>query len=345
MGIVKSSQSFLEKGVVPDFLIRFGIRRLLKDKLKNELKDGVEFGQERFIKLTNQLRASPIAVETQKANEQHYELPTEFFQLCLGKHLKYSSAYWKPATDHLDQAEEDMLRITGERADLADGQSILELGCGWGSLSLFMAKKFPYAKIVGVCNSKTQKEYIDSKAREQGLRNLEIIVCDMNIFESSKQFDRVVSVEMFEHMRNYEKLMEKISRFLKPGGKLFVHIFSHREHSYLYNEQEESDWIGRYFFTGGIMPSDHLLLYFQKDFQIDHHWRVSGIHYQKTAESWLRKMDKNKEQILPIFEKTYGPEYAKWWVYWRVFYMACAELWGYKNGTEWMVSHYRFIKK
>lgn len=344
--LLKLSQRLLTKGLLPDFVIRLGIRGLLKQKILQEQKDGLELAQERFMKFVYKLRTGPIARSTDRANEQHYELPTEFFKLCLGKQLKYSSAYWKQGVRDLDQAEADMLEITCERADLRDGQSILELGCGWGSMALFMAQKFPQSRIVAVSNSRTQKIYIDEQSRHRGLRNLEIITNDMNVFETSQQFDRVVSVEMFEHMHNYEQLLAKIAGFLKPDGKLFVHIFTHHQFAYLYNEEDDADWIARYFFTGGIMPADRLLLYFQDHFKIDHHWRVSGRHYQKTAEGWLKNMDANKEKILPLLKRTYGKsEYKKWWVYWRVFFMACAELWGYKDGSEWMVSHYLFWKR
>ncbi|MCA9400976.1 MAG: class I SAM-dependent methyltransferase [Candidatus Omnitrophica bacterium] len=337
----------LEKNLLPDFVIRKGIRGLLKNKLEDESRDGTEFGYERLINFVNHLKASPIAINTKDANEQHYELPTSFFKLILGRHMKYSSGYWREGVADFDQSESDMLEITTERADIHDGDHILELGCGWGSLTLFMAEKYPHSKITAVSNSKTQKEYIDQQALHRGLSNVSVVTEDMNTFTINKKFDRVVSVEMFEHMRNYEQLLEKIARFLNSDGKLFIHIFTHKEYAYEYKlDDSGSDWMARYFFTGGIMPSDHLLLYFQKDFQIEHHWRVSGTHYQKTSEAWLKNMDANKDKIMPIISETYGSKDAlKWWVYWRVFFMSCAELWGYQNGTEWMVSHYLFKKR
>ena len=239
-----------------------------------------------------------------------------------------------------------MLEITCNRAELKDGQDVLELGCGWGSLSLFMAKKYPKSNFTVVSNSRTQKLHIDEQAKQRGISNLTVLTVNINDFTIDKKFDRVVSVEMFEHMRNYQLLMKKVADSLKPDGKLFVHIFTHKEFSYKFEVIDESDWMSKYFFTGGIMPSDDLLLYFNEHLSIQQHWHVSGMHYSKTSEAWLQNMDKHKSEIMPLFEKTYGKDQAvKWWVYWRIFYMACAELWGYNNGEEWIVSHYLFSKK
>jgi cyclopropane-fatty-acyl-phospholipid synthase len=337
---------WLERDRLPDWLIRIGIRRLLRARLREENRGGVEAQQVHLLRLVAELRQSPIAIETGAANVQHYEVPTRFYQLCLGRRLKYSSGLWPAGVTSLDAAEEAMLRLTCERAQVADGQHILELGCGWGSLSLWLAEQYPQARITGVSNSATQKTHIDAEARRRGLSNLRIITCDMNRFDIAETFDRVVSVEMFEHMKNYERLMGNIARWLKPDGRLFVHIFTHREYAYHFEARDESDWMARYFFSGGIMPSDDLLLYFQRDLAIENHWRVHGTHYQKTAEAWLQNMDAHKEEILPLFRQTYGSENAeRWWVYWRVFYLACAELWGFRGGEEWFVSHYLFQRK
>jgi cyclopropane-fatty-acyl-phospholipid synthase len=326
-------------------MVRYGIRRLLAERLKDEDKGNPEAQQQHFMKLVEELKNTPIAINTADANAQHYEVPADFFQLVLGKHLKYSSGYWKEGTTSIDASEKDMLEITCSRAELKDGQNILELGCGWGSLSLFIAEKYPNSKITSVSNSHSQKAFIDGQAQKRNIKNLTIITADMNVFQIGEKFDRVVSVEMFEHMRNYELLMNKVASFLNPNGKLFVHIFTHKDYAYKFEVIDDSDWMSKYFFTGGIMPSDHLLLYFQKELKIEQHWRVSGTHYEKTSNAWLQNMDAHKPKIMEIMERVYGKKDAlKWWSYWRIFFMACAELWGYKGGKEWMVSHYLFQK-
>jgi cyclopropane-fatty-acyl-phospholipid synthase len=341
------SMRLLERNLLPDFLVRYGIRRLLKERLDEERQDSLEAQQRHLMKLIARLRRSPIAINTADANQQHYELPSGFFERVLGRHLKYSSGYYRSAADTLDEAEANMLELTAERAGLEDGDRILELGCGWGSLSLWMAERHPRSHITAVSNSRTQKRFIDARAAERGIRNLDVLTCDVNqlAFAPEVQFDRVVSVEMFEHMRNYESLMGRIAGWLKPQGTLFVHIFTHKTYAYPFEVRDESDFMARYFFTGGIMPSDDLLLYFQKDLELKEHWQVDGNHYSRTSEHWLQNMDRHRAEIEPILAETYGADQVRrWWVYWRVFFMSCAELWGYAGGREWLVSHYLFRK-
>lgn len=335
----------IENDKLPDPVLRAGIRKLLKQRLTDETVGDEELQQRKFINLVNELKSSPIAVNTSDANEQHYELPTEFFQYCLGKNLKYSSGYWNPGVKDIDTSEDDMLALTCKRAELENGQNVLELGCGWGSLSLYMAAKYPDSKFTVVSNSATQKVFIDDTAAKRGLQNLTVLTADMNTFTIADSFDRVVSVEMFEHMRNYKLLLAKVASFLKPEGKLFVHIFTNKTLAYKYEVIDESDWMSKYFFTGGIMPSNHLFFYFNDDLKIEKHWVVNGTNYGKTSEAWLSNMDKHKKEIMPILANTYGKDQAvKWWVYWRLFYMACAELFNYNKGNEWMVCHYLFNK-
>jgi cyclopropane-fatty-acyl-phospholipid synthase len=334
-----------ERGLLPDAVTRFGMRRLLAERLRMESAGGSEAEFERFRRRLSELRHSRVAIETQRANEQHYELPAEFFASVLGPNLKYSCGLWDPGVRDLAEAEDRMLALTCARAGLADGQDILELGCGWGSLTLWMASRYPRSRITAVSNSASQREFIHARATERGLGNVSVITADANDFEATGQFDRVVSVEMFEHMRNYAVLMQRVSRWLRDGGKLFVHIFCHERLMYPFTTERGDDWMGRHFFTGGLMPSRHTLLYFQRELRIEEQWQVSGLHYERTANAWLELMDERRETILPVLVRAYGPaDAARWFNRWRMFFMACAELFGYRQGAEWMVAHYRFVK-
>lgn len=343
--------TLLEKNLLPDWLIRFGIRRLLRQRLHEIEHPSPEVQVTAFAE---KLRTMPIAVNTAESKEQHYEVPTVFYQKCLGPRLKYSSGLYGRGDETLAEAEEQMLALTCARAQLADGPAlsqsngleILELGCGWGSLTLWMAEKYPHARITGVSHSRTQREHILGAARQRGLTNVNIITCDMNDFSAEPgRYDRVVSVEMFEHMKNWPKLMANIARGLKPGGLFFAHVFVHARFAYHFEVRDESDWMSKYFFTGGLMPAHDLFRRFQDDLKLVECWKVNGTHYAKTAEHWLQNMDAHRAEIMPLFARTYGAGQAvKWWAYWRVFYLACAELWKFRDGEEWHVSHYLFRK-
>ncbi len=346
MKVLESALSLVERGYVPEWISRQGIRRLLRTRLRHEASGSSAEDRRRLQQFVEELRHSDVALDTDKANQQHYELPPEFFVEVLGRHLKYSCCYWDGGTDDLDQAEARMLELTSERAQLADGQDILELGCGWGSLSLWMAERFPSSRILAMSNSAPQREFILQRAARSGLTNLQVITCDVNEFQTDLRFDRVVSVEMFEHVRNYAVLMNRISRWLRPDGKLFVHIFCHRRFAYPFETEGADNWMGRYFFTGGIMPSDDLLLHFQDDLQLDTRWTVEGTHYARTARAWLDRMTQNRPSIDPVLSSVYGQENVTVWRNrWRLFFMACEELFGYENGREWWVGHYRFRRR
>ncbi|MEZ6047385.1 MAG: cyclopropane-fatty-acyl-phospholipid synthase family protein [Planctomycetaceae bacterium] len=345
--LLDSAVHWTERGLMPDRQIRFGVRKLLAQRLEQEQLGTCEAWQERFEQFLEDCRKSPIALVPEKANEQHYEVPAEFFQLVLGPRLKYSSAYWPQGVKDLKEAEDSALRMTCERAGIRNGMRILELGCGWGSLTLWMAEHFPDSKITAVSNSTMQRESIESKLNERSLDNVEIITADMNNFSADAEaYDRVVSVEMFEHMRNHALLLNRISGWLKPGGKLFVHIFCHREFPYLFETEGAHNWMGRHFFSGGMMPSDHLLRAYQQDLQLARQWRWNGNHYARTCEAWLKRQDQERDKIMQLFSSTYGEQDAEmWFVRWRLFFIACAELFAYNEGNEWWVSHYLFEKQ
>lgn len=335
------SMKLVAAGLVPDAVVRWKIRSLLQLRLREESEGGGPGVAARRRALVAMLDASPIAVNTADANEQHYEVPPRFFELVLGKRLKYSSALFEN-TASLDEAEEKMLALYVERGKIAGGQRILDLGCGWGSLSLYLAERFPTARITGVSNSRDQRAFIEERAKERSLANLEIRTADMNDFEAGEEFDRIVSIEMLEHMRNYRKLFARIGSWLKPGGLFLVHVFTHAEFAYPFEIRDATDWMAKFFFTGGMMPSHDLLPSFADDLRCEKDWKVSGTHYAKTAEAWLRNHDRHREEIMSLFRGVYGPDAATRFAMWRVFFMACAELWNFREGQEWGVSHYLF---
>ena len=330
------SDWFLSRIPLPDFIHRRAIRSQLKDRLDQEFARPLTLSE-----YARKLKEQPITVHTNEANEQHYDVPSSFYELVLGSTKKYSSGYWKHDDITLDESELEMLNLSCERATLQDGQQILELGCGWGSLTLHMAKMFPNASITAVSNSKTQKSYIDRIASERGLKNVSVITADVGQLVLNTQYDRIVSVEMLEHIRNYQQMFTKMASWLKRDGVVFIHIFGHRTKAYTFDDAQTNSWMARHFFTGGQMPAKHLFAQFPNELSIEHTWVISGTHYAQTCHAWLNKMDDNKSKIMPLFHETYGKEAKKFWLYWRLFFMACEELFAFNSGEEWQVYHYQ----
>ncbi|AXK71176.1 class I SAM-dependent methyltransferase [Lysobacter sp. TY2-98] len=334
-----------ERGVLPDPLIRIGIRRLCEQRLRDELRGSLEAQSQRMSERLDGLRASPLALHTEEANRQHYELPASFFAACLGARRKYSCCYYPTGTETVDEAEEAMLLLYAERAGLVDGQDILELGCGWGSLTLWMAERFPAARITAVSNSHGQREYILEQCAIRGFDNVQVITRDVNRLDlEASAYDRCVSVEMFEHMRNYDLLLSRIATWLRPGGQLFVHVFCHRTLLYPFETDGQDDWMGRHFFTGGLMPAADTLLHFQQHLRLERRWLVDGRHYERTANHWLANHDARRDPVMACLREAYGDAAPLWNQRWRIFWMACAELFGYRGGQEWHVAHYRFSR-
>lgn len=344
MSFLDFGLQLVERNLLPDALVRHGIRRLLRQRLSPLSQD--TSGPEQVLrKFRAACLAQPIAVVPELANEQHYEVPADLFLHALGPRLKYSSCYFDETTGTLGEAEERALAITAEHAELADGQAILELGCGWGSLTLWMAEHYPGSRITAVSNSASQREFIMARARERGLSNIVVHTADINHFAPSGRFDRVVSVEMFEHMRNHAELLRRIATWLNKDGKLFVHIFCHRSTPYLFETEGSDNWMGRYFFSGGMMPSWDLLPSYDADLRLEDRWQWNGRHYARTCREWLKNCDRNRAAVLPILTRTYGEKNTTLWLSrWRVFFMACEELFAYRDGEEWFVAHYRFGK-
>lgn len=338
-------ENIVDSGLVPEPILRAGIRAVCALRLREERRS-IEDEQARHQALVAELRSSEIAIETAAANEQHYEVPAALFAAVLGPHLKYSSCYWPEGIATLGEAEAAMLALTAERAELADGQDVLDLGCGWGSLSLWAAARYPRSRITAVSNSRPQREFIEAQAKARGLTNLTVKTGDVRtLLLPAHAFDRVVSIEMFEHMRNYQLLLQRIAGWLRPDGRLFVHVFAHRHHAYPFEDAGSSDWMAREFFTGGIMPSAQLLHHFQDDLRLDAEWHLSGNHYAKTSEAWYANLMAKRDEVMPILAGAYGADAARRFQRWRVFFLACAELFGYRDGREWIVAHYRFAPR
>lgn len=337
--------NWVEQGLVPDRVVRLGIRRLLRERAEEIGAEDPARAAELAQAFFEGLHAAPLAPLPEKANEQHYELPPAFFGEVLGPHRKYSCGWWPEGVDTLEASEAAALQATAERAGLADGQEVLELGCGWGSLSLWMAERFPGSRITAVSNSIPQRLHIEAEARRRGLDNLRVLTCDINRFEADARFDRIVSVEMFEHLRNWPAAFERVAGWLRPEGRFFMHVFVHRSTPYAFVERDASDWMSRHFFSGGMMPSDDLALRCQGALRLRRQWRWDGRHYQRTAEAWLARMDARRAALWPVLEETYGADQAGlWWQRWRLFFMSVAELFGFEEGRAWWVSHYLFEK-
>lgn len=333
-----------ERGLLPDAVIRWGIRRLLTERLRLQAALEGDTPREPIERLIEESRKAPIAQAVDSANRQHYEAPTEFFRRVLGPRMKYSSAFWPTPETTLDQAEEAMLELFCDRAELRDGMEVLDLGCGWGSLSLWIAERYPNCRITAVSNSRTQREYIQQLCRKMRIDRIEVITGDINEFQPSKSFDRVLSVEMFEHVRNHQALLKRIATWLRPQGKLAVHIFCHRHYAYYFETEGVGNWMGRHFFTGGMMPSDDWLARFQDDLILEHQWRICGKHYARTLEAWRARCDAHRRELVEVFRGT-DEDAARLLQRWRIFFMACAELFAFEGGRQWYVSHYLFRRR
>jgi len=336
--------------IIPDCLIRFGIRLRLKDQLIVLKETNCESDMMVKMQIVSELKSMPVAIQTDTANDQHYEVPAAFYDLCLGRRKKYSSGLWLDKNSTFPESEVAMLDLYFERAGVKDGMSIVDLGCGWGSVTLYLLEKYPNVKVTSISNSHSQRAYITKTATDKGFNtnNLTIVTCnvsdDKGALDGVKDNDLVITIEMFEHMKNYSTLLQKVHGFLKPTGKLFIHIFTHKNFTYHF----EDGWMADNFFSGGTMPSDDLMLYFAENFHIVKHWRVNGSNYEKTSNGWLNYLDTNWKNgsLKPVLKEAYGESKEKeWYVNWRLFFLACAELWAFDGGNEWIVSNFFFQKR
>tara|TARA_A100001015_G_scaffold129715_1_gene143910 strand:+ start:486 stop:1535 length:1050 start_codon:yes stop_codon:yes gene_type:complete len=335
----------VESKYIPLFVYRIAIRFLLGSLLRKKKKEFQNNGDS-HTSMIKFLSEGSIAVETDSANNQHYEVKPDFYKFVLGKYLKYSSGFWDEGTASLDDAEKSMLELTVERAQIKDGQSILDLGSGWGSLSLFLAKKFPNSEIIAVSNSQSQVDYINSEAERLSYTHLSAQKHDINTLAFDRTFDRIISIEMFEHLSNYKMLFEKISSWLSTDGYLMTHIFGHKKYCYPYSIENNKNWIAKHFFTGGIMPNEKIFSYFQTQLLLLKQWRINGIHYHKTCEQWIKRHYLSKNEIVSLFEEYYGKgNGVRKWHAWKIFFLSCSEIFRFKKGSEWMVFHYLFKKK
>lgn len=332
-----------EKRWLPDPLIRYGMRRMLRDRLEQENENAGGDFERALDRFAEQQRQSVVTIETHRANEQHYEVPAEFFELVLGSRLKYSCGWWENEETTLDESENAMLDMTCQRAGIEDGMRVLDLGCGWGSITLWIAENYPNCQITSLSNSSSQRSFIEARCRQRGFNNVRVITADVGTFDTDQHFDRIISVEMFEHVRNHEDLLARIAKWLDPQGRLFVHIFCHRNLAYTFETEGEENWMGRHFFSGGIMPAEDLFLRYPRDMRVQENWWINGLQYARTCEAWLGRLDACDKQARQILQQTSAKDSANVLVQrWRMFFMACAELFRFQDGNQWGVGHYLF---
>jgi cyclopropane-fatty-acyl-phospholipid synthase len=335
----------LINGQIPDYLITLGIKKIIKDRLEVEKRKRKTQGKLYLSNFIQELKTSSAPRSSPDQEKEQRQIPVQFFQYFQGEHLKFSSGFWREGVADISIAETEMLELTCQRAELAGGQRVLELGCRWGAMSLYMSARYPQSHFTSIAESHKHKAYIDEMASARNIRNLDVIVAEINTFQCNSKFDRVISVEMSENFKNYDQLLKEAALLLNDEGKFFLEVFIHQEYSYFFEVKDEIDWITRYFFTGGVMPGKELMHHLNEHIRVEKQWLVNGIHYARSAEAWLNNMDRHKAEIITIFEDTYGKEQSlQWYVYWRITLMLYKEYWSYNEGNEWMVSHYLFEK-